>query len=75
MIPTMADETREVLLNRVKEQGEIVRQLKAAKADTTQVYDITIFSPLLQNILIFRLVTDVYACPFFLCLRELLSVN
>ncbi|EFN84523.1 Histidyl-tRNA synthetase, cytoplasmic [Harpegnathos saltator] len=32
----MADETKETLLNRVKEQGEIVRQLKAAKADNAQ---------------------------------------
>lgn len=34
----MADETtRDTLLCRVKEQGEIVRRLKAAKADNTQV--------------------------------------
>ncbi|XP_014474743.1 PREDICTED: histidine--tRNA ligase, cytoplasmic isoform X2 [Dinoponera quadriceps] len=37
MVPAMADETRDTLLGRVKEQGEIVRQLKAAKADITQI--------------------------------------
>lgn len=48
MVLAMADETRETLLNRVKEQGEIVRQLKAAKADATQVRDMTIFPPRLD---------------------------
>lgn len=37
MVSTMADETRDTLLARVKEQGEVVRRLKAAKADGTQV--------------------------------------
>ncbi|XP_012528229.1 histidine--tRNA ligase, cytoplasmic isoform X1 [Monomorium pharaonis] len=35
----MADETtRDTLLSRVKEQGEVVRRLKATKADNTQEY-------------------------------------
>ncbi|KAH0955355.1 hypothetical protein HN011_004972 [Eciton burchellii] len=39
MALAMADETaRETLLIRVKEQGEIVRRLKAAKIDNTQEY-------------------------------------
>lgn len=33
----MADEIRESLLERVKEQGEVVRKLKAAKASDTQI--------------------------------------
>lgn len=37
MVLAMADNTRETLLNRVKEQGDLVRQLKAAKGDCTQV--------------------------------------
>lgn len=38
MVLAMADETsRETLLIRVKEQGDVVRRLKAAKADSTQV--------------------------------------
>lgn len=37
-VPTMADETpRDTLLDRVKEQGEVVRRLKAARADNTKV--------------------------------------
>lgn len=35
--PAMADEIRERLLEQVKEQGELVRKLKAAKADNTEV--------------------------------------
>ncbi|XP_070163005.1 histidine--tRNA ligase, cytoplasmic [Polyergus mexicanus] len=39
MVLAMADEiARETLLNRVKEQGETVRQLKATQADKTQGY-------------------------------------
>ena len=37
----MADETsRDTLLSRVKEQGELVRRLKAAKVDNTQVREL-----------------------------------
>lgn len=37
----MADEIDEKLLEQVKQQGEIVRKLKAAKANTVQVGAIT----------------------------------
>ena len=37
--PAMADEIRERLLEQVKEQGELVRKLKAAKADNTEIED------------------------------------
>lgn len=47
MVLAMADEiTRETLLNLVKEQGEIVRQLKAAQAEKTQVRTHRTFFPL-----------------------------
>jgi hypothetical protein len=44
MVQAMADEiSKETLLNRVKEQGEIVRRLKAAKAESTQVHNFFLF--------------------------------
>lgn len=36
-IATMADEMRMQLLEQIKEQGDVVRKLKATKADSTQV--------------------------------------
>lgn len=49
MVLAMADEiTKETLLNRVKEQGEIVRQLKAAQTDKTQVSINILFFPFLS---------------------------
>lgn len=38
----MADKGREDLLQQVKEQGDLVRKLKAAKGDKTQVCSYTV---------------------------------
>lgn len=71
MVLAMADEiTRETLLNLVKEQGEIVRQLKAAQAEKTQVrtHFSHFFSPLFhtqKSRLRSVIVTDVPPFSFF----------
>jgi len=65
MALAMADETaRETLLIRVKEQGEIVRRLKAAKTDNTQVSCICFF--LFREKLICFIPLQIYFSLFFI---------